>query len=374
MENYAQTSRAPIKIQQLEEEKKQLLVETQELKHELRSLVYGSPIPTFLISKDHKVIYWNKAIEIHSGLKAEKIIGTDDHWKAFYQEKRPCMCDLMLDKTEEELDRWYVGKYKKSQIVEGGYEATAFFPSMGAKGTWLHFTAVLLKDSKGNITGVLETLDDITESKEILNDFIIFIKEAIDGAQETLSMSEETLKLSEKTTDLANSVELNATKVANTASIVASSAEASISVALKVVKNADNSVQAAEKVLEMGRQAANISNQMAIGMQQVSSASQQVSTGAQKLADLSQGAARNTETLQKVMDQAGLIAREAKTVTGEALRKSREANEKSQKGLLAIENIKTDISKVSDAVTSMINSVEQVGQMANSVSDIASQN
>ena len=260
--------------------------------------MYGSPIPTFFIDKDHKVVYWNKAIEEHSGLKAEKIIGTDQHWQAFYGEKRPCMCDLLLDKSEEEINQWYAGKYKKSQLVDGGYEATAFFPLMGKNGTWLHFTAVVVKDSKGKAVGVLETLNDITESKEVLNDFIIFIKEAIDGAKDTLLMSDETLKLSEKTTSLANSVEINATKVANTASDVASSAQQSVNVAFKVVNNAESSVKAATKVAEMGKQAANVSNQMATGMQQVSTASQQVSIGAQKLAELSQNAAASTESLK----------------------------------------------------------------------------
>ncbi|MGD6805598.1 MAG: hypothetical protein ACQCN4_01385, partial [Candidatus Bathyarchaeia archaeon] len=54
------------------------------------------------------------------------------------------------------------------------------------------------------------------------------------------------------------------------------------------------------------------------------------------------------------MDEAGTIAREATTTTEEALRRAREANEKSQKGLQAIEAIKTDITRVSDAVTSMV--------------------
>ena len=141
----------------------------------------------------------------------------------------------------------------------------------------------------------------------------------------------------------------------------------------KVASNADGATKSTAKVVEMGKQAANVSNQMATGMQQVSNASQQVSMGAQKLATLSQSAARSTESLKKVMDEAGTIAKEASTVTNDALKRSKDANEKGQKGLVAIENIKTDIGKVSDAVNSMVNSVEQVGQMANSVSDIASQ-
>jgi hypothetical protein len=139
------------KMKQLEEENKCLLIEKQELQNELKCVVYGSPVPAFFINKEHKVVYWTKAVEEHSGLKAEELVGTDEHWRAFYGEKRPCMCDLILDKTEEELNKWYAGKYKKSHLVDGGYEATAFFPSMGKNGTWLHFTAVLLKDSIGKI-------------------------------------------------------------------------------------------------------------------------------------------------------------------------------------------------------------------------------
>lgn len=361
------------KIEQLEKENKRLLSEKQELKNELRSFVYGSPVPTFFIDKDHKIVYWNKAIEEHSGLKAEELLGTDQHWRAFYAEKRPCMCDLLIDKSEEEINQWYAGKFKKSQVVDGGYEATAFFPSMGKNGTWLHFTAVVVKDSKGQTVGVLETLDDITEAKEVLNDFIIFIKEAINGAEDILAMSDQTLKLSEKTTSIADNVEKTAAKVASTASGVATSAQQSSNVALKVVSNAENAVEAAKKVVNMGRQASEVSGQMALGMKQVSTASQQVSIGAQKLADLAQNAASNTESLKKLMDEAGTIAREATIVTNEALKKSNEANMKGQKGIAAIENIKIEIEKVSEAVGSMVGSIEQVGTMANSVSDIAGQ-
>ncbi len=115
MPNDSQKGQTMNKMKLLEEENKRLLSEKQELQHELQCVVYGSPVPAFFIDKDHKVVYWNKAIEEHSGLKAEKIVGTDEHWRAFYGEKRPCMCDLMLDKTEEELNTvvcWKVQEIK----------------------------------------------------------------------------------------------------------------------------------------------------------------------------------------------------------------------------------------------------------------------
>jgi PAS domain S-box-containing protein len=136
-----------------------------ESEQKLRAVVHGSPIPTFYIDKYHKVVYWNGALEKYSGIKGEDVIGTDRHWMAFYQEKRPCMADLVLDEDPERIASLYSGKYRKSELVEGGYEATDFFPSIGENGAWLYFTAVGIRDSRGSLIGALEMLEDITERK-----------------------------------------------------------------------------------------------------------------------------------------------------------------------------------------------------------------
>ena len=146
-------------------ERKKIEERVKESEQKLRSVMYGSPIPAFFIGRDHKVVYWNRALEKYSGLKAEEVIGTDQHWQAFYKEKRPCMADLVLDEAIEQIPVWYSGKYKKSELVEGGYEATDFFPSLGKKGAWLYFTAVAIRDSERSVIGALETLEDVTERK-----------------------------------------------------------------------------------------------------------------------------------------------------------------------------------------------------------------
>jgi len=100
-----------------------------------------------------------------TGIKAEEIVGTSNHWKAFYQEQRPCLADLLVEENIKNLPEWYSDKYQKSHLVENGFEATEFFPNLGKDGKWLFFTAVAIKNSKGEIIGSLETLEDITESK-----------------------------------------------------------------------------------------------------------------------------------------------------------------------------------------------------------------
>jgi len=131
----------------------------------LQSVIQGSPIPTFVIGKDHRVIYWNKALEELSGIKAEEVIGTTDCYRSFYSEKRPALADLMVDQALEAIPHWYFEKYTKSSLLDEAYEATDFFPELKGGGKWVRFTAAVIRDSQGNLVGAVETLEDVSERK-----------------------------------------------------------------------------------------------------------------------------------------------------------------------------------------------------------------
>ncbi len=148
-------------IQDIHERKE---AEIHERDIQINEVIQGSPVPQFMLDKNHKIIFWNRALEEHTGIKAEEVIGTDQHWRAFYETQRPCLADLLLDGLIDDLPKWYSGKYNKSRLVKGAYEATDFFPRMGNEGTWLYFTAAIIRDTKGRVLGVLETLEDITDA------------------------------------------------------------------------------------------------------------------------------------------------------------------------------------------------------------------
>jgi PAS domain-containing protein len=118
-----------------------------------------------VIGKDHKVILWNRALEKLSKIPAEEMIGTNNHWRAFYAKERPCMADLLVDSAVKNISRWYSGKYRKFDVAEDAFEATDFFPELGKKGRWLRFTAAVIRDSQGELVGAVETLEDITDQK-----------------------------------------------------------------------------------------------------------------------------------------------------------------------------------------------------------------
>ena len=139
----------------------------------LARIIDGSSIPSFVINRKHKVIYWNTAIELLSGIKREEVIGTNDQWRAFYKEIRPTMADLIVDEaTSEKVESYYPDNYEKSRLIDGAYEAETFFHDMGKNGRWLHFTASPIKDDSGTIIGAIETLEDITE-RRIVEDALL---------------------------------------------------------------------------------------------------------------------------------------------------------------------------------------------------------
>jgi len=138
----------------------------------LISIIHGSPIPTFVISKEHKVMYWNRALQALSNIKPSEILGTNQHWRAFYKNERPCLADLILDGRTSELDKFYAKRWSKSKLLEGAYEVTQFFPDMGERGKWFRITAAGLKDAGGHLFGAMETLEDITEQKMVQEELL----------------------------------------------------------------------------------------------------------------------------------------------------------------------------------------------------------
>lgn len=131
----------------------------------LRNIIQSSPIPTFVVSTDHKILYWNKAMQGLSGIEAREVIGTDQQWRAFYKSPRSCLSDLILNSTIPNAPSLYSSKVTKSKLLENAYEVTEFYPEMGERGKWFRITAASIRDSGGNTFGAIESLEDITEQK-----------------------------------------------------------------------------------------------------------------------------------------------------------------------------------------------------------------
>ena len=70
-----------------------------------------------------------------------------------------------MNKTIPNASSLYTGEVTKSKMLDNAYEVTDFFPDMGEKGKWFRITASSIRDSRGNLFGSIEMLEDITEQK-----------------------------------------------------------------------------------------------------------------------------------------------------------------------------------------------------------------
>lgn len=129
----------------------------------LRQIVDGAPIASLVIDQNHRVTHWNTACERMTGLKRQKVLGSREAWRAFYDDERPLLADLIVDgASDAAMQAFYGGIARPSHAVPGGFEVEAFFPQFGKKGAWLFFTAAPLRDTTGKVIGAIETLQDVS--------------------------------------------------------------------------------------------------------------------------------------------------------------------------------------------------------------------
>ncbi|SFU80458.1 ATP-binding protein [Pseudoduganella namucuonensis] len=132
---------------------------------ELAAFLDGHPVATFVLDPDHVITHWNKACEHLLGWTMAEMVGTRNHWQAFYPRQRPLLADLILSGLDPRDSEYFRDKHSRSALIPGAYEAEDYFPNIGARGHWLHFTAAPLRDGEGRVVGAIQTLRDVTERR-----------------------------------------------------------------------------------------------------------------------------------------------------------------------------------------------------------------
>lgn len=124
-------------------------------------------VPTFVIDAQCRVMIWNRACERLTGVAAAGLIGTSEHWRAFYNEPRPCLADLLVQGRTDEMSELYVEHGSITETDSGLYaENWCVMPQLGSR-RYLAIDAGPIFDSNGQLIAVVETLRDMTTQKEL---------------------------------------------------------------------------------------------------------------------------------------------------------------------------------------------------------------
>ncbi|MDB5793115.1 MAG: diguanylate cyclase [Massilia sp.] len=122
-------------------------------------------IPAFVLDAQAQVLIWNRACERLTGVPASEIVGTDHHWRCFYEEPRPTLADLVIQNRTDEIRRIYPLHGKAQSAASPlSVETWCDMPRAGRR-RYLAADASPIFDDNGRLKAVVETLRDLTEEK-----------------------------------------------------------------------------------------------------------------------------------------------------------------------------------------------------------------
>ncbi len=129
------------------------------------NLMQDLVVPSFVIDHDGRVLIWNRACERLTGISAAEVLGTRNHWQAFYDEPRMCLADIIAQNRLEELSALYSYHAK---LAENGFglraENWCVMPRLGTR-LYLTIDAGPIYDEAGRLIAVIETVRDMTDRK-----------------------------------------------------------------------------------------------------------------------------------------------------------------------------------------------------------------
>jgi len=143
-------------------DRKQAEHEREQATAKLTQMINFLPDATFVIDNKGTVIAWNRAMEQITGVQAPDMLGKGDYEYAipFYGEKKPMLANLVFMPGDEITQRYhFVERIRDTFVVD------IFIPTSGPSGTYFWAKASPLYNERGEVSGAIETIRDITDRK-----------------------------------------------------------------------------------------------------------------------------------------------------------------------------------------------------------------
>jgi PAS domain S-box-containing protein len=157
-----------------EEGKAQALRES---KKYIDDILERTPVPTFIIDRNHRVIQWNPACQVLTGVPAGEILGKGV-WDGFRVGQQGSLADMLLNEPGAVEEKFREAIRSKSE--NGWYEVDMFLPHLH-KGCRVLMSAGALVDETGAVRGAIQTVREVVgasldralrDSEEINESFV----------------------------------------------------------------------------------------------------------------------------------------------------------------------------------------------------------
>jgi len=155
----------------------------QDAYNRLNKIIDFLPDATFVVDRSGTVIAWNRAMEQMCGISKAEMMGHGNHEYSlpFYGQRRPLLIDLALLPDEVFEKSHYENIARQSDNLQ----AESYVPGVyGGKSAFLWGIASRLRDVSGNIIGAIESIRDITDRKNSMDQ----LRKALGGTVQAIAM------------------------------------------------------------------------------------------------------------------------------------------------------------------------------------------
>ena len=128
-----------------------------ESKHYLDGVLERSPVPMFILDRNHRVIQWNRACQELTGVSPGAVLGKHV-WEGFKVDKRGSLADIILENPN--LIVKHHGDHVVSKSDDGWFELEMFLPHLKG-GLKALVTVATISDNSGEVRGAIETIQEV---------------------------------------------------------------------------------------------------------------------------------------------------------------------------------------------------------------------
>ncbi len=149
-----------------------------ESKKYVDNILAKSPVPTFIIDRDHRVIQWNRACQEVTGVPAEEVLGKEV-WEGFTIDDQRSLADILLEDPDFVAEAY--GDSVRPGTERGWYELEMFLPRFKG-GLQALVTVAPILDTNGNAKGAIQTVQELDVRQ---NDLAVEVDSLTDETKET---------------------------------------------------------------------------------------------------------------------------------------------------------------------------------------------
>jgi PAS domain S-box-containing protein len=128
-----------------------------ESKHYIDGILERSPVPMFILDRNHRVIQWNHACRGLTDVSAGAVLGKTV-WEGFKVDDRGSLADIILE--DPNLILTHYGDHVVSKSDDGWFELEMFLPHLKG-GLNALVTVATISDNIGEVRGAIEIIQEI---------------------------------------------------------------------------------------------------------------------------------------------------------------------------------------------------------------------